>query len=244
MSELYLFTENDGSTFGFTPTVFKKTLGLNTYIPTAISRSTLTISDNFAKNPINIRFHKDHIYARKLLHTIIEYPIKVNVFKNGLPFWEGRVVEPKQEATFIDIRCDSATVHSTRGNFIPTLPLHCRHKLYSPNCGVIQDLWGSLYTATSITNGVEVNFTSITEGAGHFDNGTLKLNNQTRRIIKQTETQITISYPIVTTDLNTILYPGCALSEEACVGFNNLDSHGGISRMPISKNPFRSEGLL
>ena len=244
MSELYLFTENDGSTFGFTPTLTSKTLGLNTYTPTGVTRGGLTLSENFAKNPVTIRFHKDHVYAKKLLHTIIDYSVKVNIFKDGLPFWEGRVIEPRQEQTYIDVKCDSSIIQSSRSNMIPTLPLYCRHKLYSTQCKVVQDLWGTLYTATSVTNGVEVNFTSITEGVGFFDNGILKLDGQTRRIISQTATQIIISYPITTTALNVTLYPGCALTEEACTGFNNLDNYGGEVRTPITKNPFKSEGLL
>lgn len=241
MSELYKFVTST-STFGYTPTITSKVFDGLTYYPTLVKRSGLQLTENFAKSPVTFKFDQRHSFAKECLEYIPETPILVTIYKDELPFWHGRVLGAKATKPYIDITCDSYYSKLARGGVTQKATLLCRHILYSEDCGVVQNLWRSEYSATATTSSIPVS--GMIEAPGYFDNGIAIMDGQQRRIITHTATHINVSHKFTGILTGTIeLYPGCKLTEAACTGFNNLVNGGMFAYMPV-KNPFKANGAL
>ena len=241
MAELYLFTK-DGVNYGFTPGIFKQTFDSVVYQPTVIRRKGLKLTNNFQKSLLSIEFEKSNSFAFNLISEIAEVPILVKIYKNGAVYWQGRVLETILDAGIITLNCDSIYSTMIRVANSPKMTRTCRHVIYSEGCGVSQSLWGVNYTCTA--NSSLIPISGITQPAGYFDGGIAVMDNQKRKIVKQTTADILITPPFTEVKVGQItLYPGCKLTEDNCTLFNNLVNFGGFSRMPI-KNPFSNTGLL
>jgi hypothetical protein len=244
MTELYKFTGS--TTYGFTPHILSKSFESVTYAPTIVKRSAINIEDNFAKNNVSFSFLRTHFYAKELLIELPETPVLVNIYRTSdatyAPYWSGRVIGATLRGIHIEIHCDSIYSKLRRGGLSPKVGLLCRHALYSENCGVSQGLWGVSYSVD--ISSTEVAVSGLAEPAGYYNNGIAVIAGQQRRIVTNTTTHIYLSAPFSRSLSGTVtLYPGCALTETACTGFNNLDNFGGFSRLP-QKNPFSNTGLL
>lgn len=242
MSELYLF-QKDGVYFGFTPTVFSKIQDDIVYSPTLISRSNINLTNNFDKSPVNFKFERTHSFAKDILYNLPENPILVTIFRNGSPYWKGRVVGAKANPMSIDISCDSGQSTAKRQGLQPKIMLTCRHVLYGANCKVVQESWVTNFNVSGI-NSSSFSIPSLTASDKHYNGGIAKINGQIRNIIEQVGTVIKLTHPFTGVQTGVIaLYPGCQHTEENCIAFSNLDNFGGFSRLP-NKNPFGSTGLL
>ena len=245
MSELYLF--KDGNDYlGFKPGVFA--LGNTTfegrqYVPTIIARSGINITDNFSKSPVAFKFERTHTFARRILNTMPEVPILVTIYRNSLPYWKGKVMKAKANGAFIEVFCDSIFAAQIKSGHNITISPQCWHVLYSPQCGVLESSWRSVYTSATIT-GVEVDIPSMTKPEGYFVNGKIVISGQTRHILQHIGTTLTLSNTFTGPVSGDIwVYPGCDLSEKNCIAFNNLVNYIGFARIS-PKNPFGSTGLL
>jgi hypothetical protein len=246
MSELYYFTDGLQS-YRFTPTPFKKVVGSNTYTPTAVQRSNITLTDNFAKSPVAFRFARTDVFALMLLNTILERPMLVQVMDSGENIlWQGQVLKVTgKDNISIDIHCDTKYVAGLgrKGNFI--ISNLCVHTLYSTQCGVVKFLHLTIYENINVTGTATViSVPNLSSPAGTLNNGFVELQGLSRRIITNTANTITISQPFFRNLLGTLnVYPGCDLTETNCIAFNNLPNHLGFKRLP-SKNPFLNVGLI
>jgi len=242
MSELYLFEDN-GVNYGFTPTIFGKTLNGVNYIPTVVKRTGIHLTDNFSKIPITLQFDRSNQYIKSLTVSIPERPIAVTIFKDGLTYWKGKVLSASVTGGKISIKCDSIITSLERNGLHNKFTLTCRHVLYSADCGVVKSSWESLYTVTA--SSAVITIPTITEADGYFNNGIAEMEGQVRNILKHGSGGVlTLSLPFTGTLAGTIkLYPGCRLTEANCIAYNNLDNFGGFARTPV-KNPFNSTGLL
>jgi hypothetical protein len=242
MSELYLFN-NNGVNLGFTPTVFSKTLSGITYSPAIISRSNLNITENFAKSFMTFKFERTHSFANTLVSEIPEIPIIVTIFRNNLTYWKGQVLSAKKNFTSIEVACDSTFVATSKSGLRYRANLTCNHILYGGNCGVIKSNFATTGTATATST--IINVSGISNPDGFFENGIAEMAGQSRRILTQIGTVITLSSPFTGVLSGIIqLFPGCKLTEANCITpFNNLVNLGAFTRIP-SKNPFSNTGLL
>ncbi len=242
MSELYLF-DNNGVLSAFTPTIFSKTLNSIIYVPTLVVRSAINLTDNFAKSPVSFKFERTHSFAKQVLNDLPELPITVVIYRDGLVYWKGRVSEAKANILSIEISCESVFHTTARSGLQPRFTLNCRHNLYSQGCGVIQEVWASPYAVSNVASAT-FTVSGVTQESGFFSGGVAKLNGQSRYITNHSGSSFTVGYPFVGVQSGTIiLYPGCRLTESACIGFDNLVNFGGFSRIP-KKNPFGASGAL
>ena len=242
MSELYLFTDN-GINRGFSPTVFSKTLLGVTFVPTIIIRSAINLIDNFAKSPVVFKFDRTHSYAKELLNNLPETPIVVTVYRNGTVYWKGNIIDVKANVLSIEISCDSLYTTLQREGLPARISLTCRHTLYGANCGAIQSSFANPFTVSGIASKT-FTVSGITNPTGFFSRGIATINGQTRAIVTQAGTTITLSNPFTGVQSGILnLYPGCALTQTACIGFSNLDNFGGFAYIP-PKNPFSNTGAL
>ena len=241
MSELYLF-EEAGVKRGYTPTVFSTSFEGTTYVPTAIARSGITITDQFSKANVTFKFARTHPYAKSLLADIPENPITVTVYRNGLIYWRGKVVRAKASGMTIEVQCDNTYSTLARSGISAKMTLTCRHTLYGVNCKVLQALHGETYFVSCDSTNVYIGGSLVVD---RFNNGIASIPGQTRRIVYNTAIGVLLASPFTgsyTGDMT--IYKGCKLTEADCMNtFNNLDNFGGFSRIP-TKNPFEVQGLL
>ena len=245
MAELYQFI--DGSTYyTYTPGIDPITFEGREYLPIVIQRTDLRKSGNLNKSSVSINFDLKNSFALYILNRVAETSIKFSVYKDGTLYWKGKVRSAKSDGISIQINCDSIAASLKQGGIKDTMSLHCRHKLYSSRCGILQYNNEFIYPGMTIS---AVNFTvlSLTAPNNFFSNGIAVINNETRGILKQTGTLIKLAFPFSSIMTGTLkLYPGCGLNEVDCrtkFNVNNLVNYGGFSRIPL-KNPFGSEGLL
>ena len=240
MSELYLF-EEAGVKRGYTPTVFSTSFDSVTYIPTAVSRSSITITDQFSKATVSFKFARSHPYAKSLLADIPETPIKVVVYRNSLVYWEGKVTRAKASGMSIEVQCENTYSTLARAGISAKMTLNCRHTLYGVNCKVLQALHGEIYHVNATSSVIAI--AGLAEG--RYNNGIASIPGQTRRIVLNTTSDITLVSPFTGSYLGDItIYKGCKLTEADCMNtFNNLDNFGGFARIP-TKDPFAAQGLL
>jgi hypothetical protein len=241
MAELYLFNDN-GEYHAFTPTIFSKTLNGITYTPTIIVRSSLSLTDNLAKSSITFKFERTHTYAKTLLLDFPEYPIKVSIYRDGVLYWSGRVIETKANSLTIEVACDSIYSSTARAGLTNKISLNCRHTLYSANCGLVKESLAVSYNVSNLSSKTISLLTS--QSIGYFKAGMAVINGQSRNILSHTSSTIVLSSAFTGVQSGTLtLYPGCSLNMASCTSFNNFDNFGGFPFIP-SKNPFGSTGAL
>jgi len=241
MSELYLFTK-DSERRGFTPGIAAVEFLNDTYAPTILTRSAISITGNFEKSDITFNFERTHTYALDLLQNIPENPITVTMYKDNSVYWWGEVKEVKAGGASISLICNSTGSNLTRNVQRGRLTIECYKRLYSPACGVVKNLWSVNYTVTANSSSVFVS--GMTQPAGYFTGGVAEMSGQSRQIVNQTTTHVNLTHPFTGVLSGTItLFPGCALTEAACTAFGNLPNGGMFARIP-AKNPFKSTGLL
>lgn len=242
MSELYLFNNNNVLR-GFVASIFPVTFDGTIYYPTVITRSALNLTENFEKSEIEFQFARDHSFALDLLQNIPEAPIRVTIYRNSAPYWHGEVKSCKSTGKTINVVCNNLDSSLTKHGLRARMTLQCRKVLYSADCGVVQNLWRSEYSVTRADSN-EIFISGLTQPEGYFSGGVAILQEQNRRIIVQTTTTIKLTHPFTGVLSGTIeLYPGCTLTKDACLAFNNLDNGGMFPDIP-SKNPFSATGLL
>jgi hypothetical protein len=242
MIEVYQFNDN-GIYYNFSPYTTEQVVNGVTYIPTMVSRGTIQLTESFAKTSVQFQFEKSHTFAEQMLVNLPEYPVTAIIFRDGNPYWKGQIIGVEKGTNNITIGCDSKYTLLTKNGQQARMGLTCRHTLYSANCGVVQEFHKFTYTVASITSNV---FTvpGLAETNGFFNGGIAVIAGQQRSILTQVGTSITLAYPFTGSLSGTIyLYPGCRLTESACLSYNNLDNFGGFSRIP-NKNPFAANGLL
>jgi hypothetical protein len=243
MSEVYIF-EQDGAYTGFTPTLFSTTVAGILCIPAIISRSSMKITDNFAKSTLTFTFDSLNSFANNLLQNIPEKPILIVIYKDGVITWRGQVLAASRRSiAVIEVACDSSYTLDVKAGVRYRANLHCNHTLYSSQCGVNEALWAfsaGVITATSTL----LTVSGLVQPNGYFNNGKATLNGQTRQIVEQANGFITLSTPFLGVQHGLlVLYPGCALTEVSCIAFNNIENGLMFPRMP-SQNPFGNQGLL
>lgn len=238
----YQITVN-GTANRFTPTLFAKTIGGNTFTPAIVKHSKINLTENFAKSTVTISFEQNHYLGKQLLYEFPESPVLVTIFKDGNPYWWGEVIGAKRNKPWIDLDCDSAYTRTGRNGLAPKASLLCYKILYSDDCGVVQVLWKSTYTVALADSDV-LAVTGIDKPANYFNNGIAEMNGQKRRIVKQTLSTIYLSHPFTGLLTGNIdCYPGCKLTVAACKAFGNLPNGGMLNHMPVD-NPFSARGAL
>jgi hypothetical protein len=241
VAELYLFSDN-GTYHAFSPTIFSKVLNGITYTPTIIVRSGLSLTDNLAKTSVNFKFDRTNTYAKSLLVDLPEVPITVIIYRNNVAYWRGRVTEVKANSLSIEVVCDSVYSSITRAGLAGRITLGCRHTLYSANCGVIQESYFNNYNVTGLNDKTIPLLTG--KAASYYALGIASINGQSRHIVKDTGSVVTLSAPFTGVQSGILaLYPGCTLSPTSCKKFNNFDNYGGFPFIP-DKNPFSASGAL
>lgn len=240
MAELYLFNV-DGTNYGFNPLNASTTLFSIPYTYTNIVRSEIQITESFSKSTVSFKFPRDHSFALMLLQDLTEIPIITTIYRDSSVYWKGRVKEVAASDSSITINCISVYSYQQKDGFSPKITIQCRHRLYEKGCNVVKEAHGINYSVSGI---ISKQFTVSGLSGSAYKGGTASINGQIRNILNHSGNTITLSYPFNGSQSGTLrLYPGCALTVDACIGFSNLNNFGGFPFMPIT-SPFSSAGAL
>jgi hypothetical protein len=245
MTELYTF-DVDGTIYNFTPSVFSKTVGSTVFSPTLLIRDKLSVNDNLAQSTLTIKFSDKHFLAKQLLLQISETISQIIIGdENNVPFYHGEITGAEAKPPYIYIYCDSAYSRTKKRGVTQKATLLCRHILYDGECTAVQVLFARNYSTLDTSSSI-ITVTGIVEASGYFNGGIVTMGGQTRRIIKQNSTTITVNYPFNTNMSGTIvLYPGCNLTVNDCKNkFNNLANGGMFPAMPLTNPMTSSSGAI
>jgi len=245
ITELYEFNL-DGVYYTFTPKISTISFGGKTYIPTIISRSGITVSDNVLKNSLTIKFPRTNSFARLLLATNIENPVTFTLYRNGLVYWQGQVLNTSASGLFIELECSSTYSKNTRPAITSRIQISCRHVLYGEACGAVKDTFAVAGTINTVsTDGQTLTLLAIAQPDNYFLNGEVLWNSQKRNIIKHVGLTLKLTSPFKLQPAGIVtLYPGCDHLETTCeTKFSNRINYGGFTKLP-TKNPHDNQGLL
>lgn len=234
MAELYSF-EVEGSTFRFTPELEPIVYLANTFNPSAVKRSALTLTQNYAKSIISFTYPRTDTFAKQIINYFPETPTPVKIYKDGTLFWQGRIIDVIGSHESIEVRCDSIYTTLRNAGSPKRITTQCRHILYSEDCGLVKESWMVSYSVTGI------NSTVITvpglPSTPSYTGGIAAINGQTRGILVHSGTFVQINHTFNGIQSGTLsLYRGCALTKEACMNFANFDNFGGFEYLP-TKSP-------
>lgn len=245
ITELYEFNVN-GTYATFCQSILPITFNGKVYSPSLISRDRINLTDNVLKNTLVVNLPRTNDFARSLLVNMPEVPVLFTLYRNSLPYWQGRVLSAEGAGLLIRLSCVTLQSLVTRPGITARVQITCRHRLYSQNCGAIKAIFATNTTVNSITtNGLTITTLATGKPDHYFLNGEVEYGNNRRRIVKHVGNDIKINYPFPTLPSGAIiLYPGCDHTESTCLNkFNNVINFGGASRMPL-KDPHSSSGLL
>lgn len=245
ITEMYDFIL-DGTYYTFTTKLSPVTFNARTYYPTIIKRGNIKITNNFLKNTLSVSFPLTNSFARKLMLINPEAPVTITLYRNNAVYWQGTVISAAGNGLWIDLDCVSSYSLTTRPFGTRKIQILCSNRLYDNNCKVDKEVFKVISAIASVdTTGLILTMTGLTQPDAYFLDGTISINNQSRRILYHVGNIIKVSYGFNTIPSGTAaLYPGCDLRETTCTTkFNNLPNHAGFKRLP-PVSPYDSNGIL
>jgi Uncharacterized conserved protein (DUF2163). len=243
MTELYLFTEG-ATEVGYTSSLLPKSYGGLTYYPVAgLKRSDIQVTENSLKNNVTLTFPKSVKWVRNLFLRQPEAKITLLIRKDGNVFWQGIVSEIQYKEPNYIVNCDFAVNRLNRKTNGGKLAGQCWKTFGDTNCGVDKEDFKETFTGLSLS-GISFTLSGLTAASGTYNNGYCTISGQTRRVLTQVGTAVTLAEPFNGTVTGTLsIYRICNLTEASCATFSNLPNCGCFSYI-ADKNPFNGGSLL
>jgi hypothetical protein len=240
---LYKFT--DGSQV-YTYTSHKKDVTFNNevYKVEKITASEKKLGDNFERIQFTINISISNPLGIKLISTMVEKPVLVEVFRDGILWYLGKITRPSSDGTKILLKCDPDYVNFARSNQVDTVSRRCRYNIYEFRCSVSPTSFEAQYAVINLDDAI-IFIPSLAQLGDYYVGGMAKLNGQERTIIYQNAQNLYLDYKFLTPTSGTLfLYPGCDGQRITCTNkFNNDINFGGAEYLPL-KNPWDGKGLL
>lgn len=241
----------DGTYWRYTSADHDIEIGGETFSAVAISRPSISNTDDSAKSGIQVAAARDNPAAATFISGTNGGAMILTIYRGHeddgefIVCWKGRVMSVSYSGEQVQISCESIFTSMKRPGLRAKYQLLCRHVLYDSGCGLTAGDYDESATVTDVS-GVSV----TVSGLGAFDDGYFtggyfkKSTYQFRTIIDHTGGVLTIDRPLpglVATDTLTI-YPGCDHALSTCASkFSNELNFGGFPWIP-SQNPFSNLG--
>lgn len=236
-----------------------------TFTPAAIKMGEVSQTNEMAKDPLELEFHRDVTFAQLFLGGVPEQVTTVTVFRGHLGdtseefqfYWKGRVAGASVSGDVVRIDCENIFTSMRRPGLRARYQKRCRHALYQSGCGVSSALYASVSSVTA-ASGFTITIDELDSNNSNIDSneanpdyyvgGMVETNDgATRYIVNQSGNVLTLIRPLqsLIDDVNdsvggaeVTLYPGCDHTTDTCISkFDNLLNYGGFPYIP-SKNPF------
>jgi len=237
-----------------------------TWTPAPIRASSVTQTNELAKNGIKLTLPRTNDFAGLFLGRVPETTTSVTIFRahdgevEDRVWWRGRVAGVDITRDEVTLDCEDIFTSMRRPGLRARYQKGCRHALYSSECGVnlydhaqgveIIAQSGFELTVTGLSDSVgdsvgdSVSGGSVQLTNGYYSGGIIELDDGTMRyILSQNGNTLELLYQFTTIDVDSVgvfatIYPGCAHNVTDCKNkFDNLLNYGGFPYIP-AKNPF------
>lgn len=230
-----------------------------TWTPAAIRASSVTQTNEIAKNGIKLTFPRTNDVAGLFLGRVPETTTSVTIYRvhdgdvDDQVWWKGRVAAAQVGDDAVTLECEDISTSTRRPGLRARYQKGCRHALYSPSCGV--QLYDHANAVEIVSqSGFDLTITGLDDSVGdalspeledgYYSGGTIELEDGSlRHIIRQVGSTLTLLSQFDTIDVDSVgvsatIYPGCAHTVSDCIfKFDNLLNYGGFPFIP-NKNPF------
>jgi len=219
----------------------------NTYVPIALTRSSIKLNEDVFKAGITVTVHRSETFAADLLIYSPDTATTLTIFRghygddNYVTYWKGRIVGVSGGGNTLDIECESVFTSAKRPGLRAHYEYNCRHALYSARCGASASANSVHLSISAMPSSVTLTMVGANAFAdGWFNGGMIQYAGNYRFILSHVGNSITLSRPLagLTAGISVDLYAGCDHAKETCSAkFNNIVNFGGFPWVP-TKNPY------
>jgi len=261
---LFLFTQ--GSTeFRYNSSVGQIVFNGQIWEPLSISCTDFAQTNEIQKDVIQITIPADSVIGLLFKTFYPERVTALTVYHGhtndpDLDFrvaWKGKVGAAEPSGKLMILDCEPVFTSLRRPGLRARFTRVCRHLLYEFGCNVDKTAFQVNATVDDISdNGVILTIPDADSSlypAGYFTSGMVELpTGEGVFIVNHDGDQIEIIRPFkklidefnTSSSVTVLIYPGCDLTENTCLNlFNNLDNHGGFSRIP-RQSPFNGSSIV
>ncbi|AIM40627.1 tail assembly protein [Vibrio phage VpKK5] len=244
--ELYRFTQGafvQGFTSGNRLVMYNNV----PYVPVAMERSSVSVTDDVYKSSLTLTFARTVPFALDMLNYSNEIPFQVSVFRgeqggsSWILNWSGRAISAKANGDEIEIECESLYTTVVRPGLRARYTKTCRHELYDQGCQIDYDSSRVQAELLEVTDSVNLRFAEAAGFPdGYFTAGIVDAGPQGARFILDHQGDIVrINRPIdIPVGSDVSLLAGCDHLRSTCQAkFNNEINFGGWPWIP-DVNPF------
>lgn len=262
-TELYRFTE-EGSEDVWTYASGDEELtydageGVETYVPTKISRSEIANKNDLSRANLDITLPLDNPAGLRWLADNGELLVGLTIFERDRlgafsVIWKGRLAGVVPGMEDIILKFESIFTSLRRPGLRARYQKSCRHALYSPGCGLDPETFALIGEATALDGTVLTVTEAGAQTDGYYVGGMVRSpDGVLSYIINHVGTALTlqrVSYSLAQAadaglPFNVTLYPGCDHSLETCWSKFANGLNCGCFRWIPQKNPMGGSSIV
>lgn len=225
------------------------------YVPTPITRSEISQSNEISRAGVSLMFPRDHELAKQFLGQSPELVTSLTIYRGHLTdqdsefsaYWKGRVVSGSAAGSEVTVECESVFTSLRRSGLRARYQRNCRHTLYSNSCGLDRAAFSVQAVVLSASSFSFTNNASGSQTDGTYAGGIVLLESGAMRFITgHVGSTIYVSRPFLEEFEGQLveLFPGCDHLRTTCqTKFNNLMNFGGFPFIP-NTNPFGGTSIV
>jgi uncharacterized phage protein (TIGR02218 family) len=214
-----------------------------TWVPRAITRSTITKADTVPKDTIVVNLPFDDNLVPSLRLGILSKPTQVIIFRTQADvdfarvMWRGRVAKTIRNGPHAAITCEPIFGNLLRMGITQPYSRSCRHVFGGPGCFVDTDSY-KVHAQVASVDGAKVQLLLLTPP--NFIGGTfVTAGGESRMVIAQSGSTVTLirRVSVAAADFVDVI-PSCDRSLGTCdTVYHNAGNFGGFPGIPLI-NPF------
>jgi uncharacterized phage protein (TIGR02218 family) len=246
--ELYVFQQATQTWYYTSGKDIVTRLGVE-HEPAAITRSSISQSNEVSGSSISLGFPRNHEFAVQFLGFSPDLVTTLTIYRGHATdtdneyqvYWKGRVISCSASGSDLTLECESVFTSLRRTGLRASYQRTCRHTLYSESCTVNMNSYMVSGLVQSTTSNVVVCTQAGAFASGWFTGGMIRLPSGAMRFItNHTGSSLTLSRPFNESIGGTTIeiFPGCDHLKATCVSkYNNVLNFGGFPYTP-NHNPF------
>lgn len=238
---------NGNTVWRFTSSTRAYTHDSETYLPIAIGRGSLDLTDEVAKTSLTVSVPQAIELAQALIQTVSNISTTITLFRaiaGSVSAWyKGRLSGIEPNGTVLKMTFVSVFTAMKRTGIRRTASRLCPYSIYGALCGVSVDSFYEQVEVVSISgNQLIVNYA----GTNNFKGGIAARWNTDYKsmVVSHVGSTITLSRPLPGLTTSVLLAVGCNKNFHTCKDvFNNIENYGGFAFMTVN-NPYSGSDAI
>lgn len=226
------------------------TIGLNSYVPEAISASGVTKNEEVSSDTLTIELPVDHEIALLFRPFLPPQPVSLVVYRGHVGDSEittaftgmVKVADAKETC-----KLEVITEHNALKENLPSLCWQsgCVHQIFDDGCKLSRQDYFLNATLATVAGVTITSSAFATKPDDYFKGGWIEACGTCMSILAHTGSTVTLFGPIdgLVAGMGVVAYPGCMGTEEACTAYGNMDNYFGCNDIPDT-SPFGEGGIL